>query len=80
MSNITHELLTPLTSIKGFVELLNDETMGKINAEQKKSLEIIFRNSDRLIKLIKELLDTSNLENNKLGLQFELVSLNSVLS
>lgn len=80
MSNITHELLTPLTSIRGFVELLNDETMGKINAEQKKSLEIILRNSDRLIKLIKELLDTSNLENNKLGLQFKLVSLNSILS
>ncbi|VVB53980.1 Methyl sulfide methyltransferase-associated sensor [uncultured archaeon] len=80
MSNVTHELLTPLTSIRGFVELLNDETMGKINAEQKKSLEIILRNSDRLIKLIKELLDTSNLENNKLGLQFGLVSLNSILS
>ncbi|NJD51770.1 MAG: PAS domain S-box protein [Candidatus Methanoperedens sp.] len=80
MSNITHELLTPLTSIRGFVELLNDGTMGKINAEQKKSLEIIFRNSDRLIRLIKELLDTSNLENNKLGLQFGLVSLNSILS
>jgi len=80
MSNITHELLTPLTSIKGFVELIDDETMGKINAEQKKSLEIIKRNSERLIRLIKELLDTSNLENNKLGLQFRLVSVNSILS
>ncbi|CAG1008905.1 MAG: PAS domain-containing sensor histidine kinase [Candidatus Methanoperedens sp.] len=80
ISNITHELLTPLTSIRGFVELLEDETMGKINAEQKKSLEIILRNCDRLIKLIKELLDTSNLENNKLGFQFGLVSLNSILS
>ena len=80
ISNITHELLTPLTSIRGFVELLDDETMGKVNAEQKKSLEIILRNSDRLIKLIKELLDTSNLENNKLGLQFGIVSLNSILS
>ncbi|CAG0976895.1 partial two-component system, OmpR family, sensor histidine kinase VicK, partial [Methanosarcinales archaeon] len=80
ISNITHELLTPLTSIRGFVELLDDETMGKVNVEQKKSLEIILRNSDRLIKLIKELLDTSNLESNKLGLQFGIVSLNSILS
>jgi len=80
ISNITHELLTPLTSIRGFVELLDDETMGKINPEQKKGLDIILRNSDRLIKLIKELLDTLNLDNNKLGLQFGLVSLNSILS
>lgn len=79
ISNITHELLTPLTSIRGFVELLDDETMGKINPEQKKSLEIILRNSDRLIRLIKELLDISQLENNKLGMQFRLVSLNSIL-
>jgi len=54
--------------------------MGKINQEQKKSLEIILRNSDRLIKLIKELLDTLNLDNNKLGLQFGLVSVNNILS
>ncbi|PWB51855.1 MAG: hypothetical protein C3F06_09320 [Candidatus Methanoperedenaceae archaeon] len=80
ISNITHELLTPLTSIRGFVELLDDETMGKINPEQKKSLEIILRNSDRLIKLIKELLDTLNLDNNRLGLQFGLVSVNNILS
>ncbi len=80
ISNITHELLTPLTSIRGFAELLDDETMGKINPEQKKSLGIILRNSNRLIKLIKELLDTLNLDNNKLGLQFGLVSINSILS
>ena len=79
ISNITHELLTPLTSIRGYGELLDDETMGKVNPEQKKSLEIILRNSDRLIKLIKELLDTSNLNDNKLGLQFRPVSLNNVL-
>ncbi len=80
ISNITHELLTPLTSISGFAELLDDETMGKINPEQKKSLGIILRNSNRLIKLIKELLDSLNLDNNKLGLQFGLVSLDSILS
>lgn len=48
ISNITHELLTPLTSIKGFAELLDDETMGKINKEQKKSLENILRNSKQV--------------------------------
>jgi PAS domain S-box-containing protein len=80
ISNITHELFTPLTSIKGFAELLYDGTVGDINDQQKKSLEAILRNSDRLIRLIKELLDTSYLEKNKLGLQFGLVSMSEIIS
>ncbi|MCZ7401784.1 MAG: ATP-binding protein [Candidatus Methanoperedens sp.] len=80
ISNITHELMTPLTSIKGFVELLDDEAIGTINEEQKKSLGIIHRNSERLIYLIKELLAASYLEKDKLGLHFGLVSINDILS
>ncbi|NJD78188.1 MAG: PAS domain S-box protein [Candidatus Methanoperedens sp.] len=80
ISNITHELLTPLTSIKGFAELLNDETIGKINDEQKKSLDIILRNSDRLIQLIKELIDAAYFEQNKFKLKFGMVSINNVIS
>ncbi|MCX9075012.1 MAG: PAS domain S-box protein [Candidatus Methanoperedens sp.] len=78
VSNISHELLTPMTSIKGFTELLYDE--GRMNDEQKKSLEIILRNSDRLIKLIKDLLDVAALEKKKFGLNFEPVSLNDIIS
>ncbi len=80
VSNITHELLTPMTSIRGFTELLMDGTAGKINDKQKKSLEIILRNSDRLIRLIKDLLDAANLEKKSFGMQFELVSVNDIIS
>jgi PAS domain S-box-containing protein len=80
VSNMTHELLTPLTSIKGFVELLDEGTMGTINPEQKKSLEIILRNSDRIIRLIKELLDLTCIENNKFVMHFKNVSLESIIS
>ncbi len=79
ISNITHELLTPLTSIRGFTELLYDETTGKINDDQKKSLQTILRNSDRLIRLIKDLLDVSHLEKNKFGMQFGLISIEDVI-
>ncbi|HEY9205077.1 MAG TPA: PAS domain S-box protein [Candidatus Methanoperedens sp.] len=80
ISNITHELLTPLTSIRGFAELLNDETVGTINDEQKRSLKIVLRNSDRLTRLIKELLDAAYFEQNKFKLQFGLVSINDIIS
>lgn len=79
VSNITHELLTPLTSINGFVELLSEGTIGTINPEQKKSLDIILRNSDRLIRLIRELLDSTRLENNTFVMQFKNVSLESII-
>ncbi|SNQ61682.1 PAS domain S-box protein [Candidatus Methanoperedens nitratireducens] len=80
ISNITHELLTPLTSIRGFTELLYDETTGKINDDQKKSLQIILRNSDRLIRLIKDLLDVSHLEKDKFGMRFGLISIEDIIS
>lgn len=79
ISNISHELLTPLTSIKGFTELLRDETSGNINEEQRKKLDIIYRNSERLIRLIKELLDIANLEKNNFVLHFRLVSMNDII-
>jgi len=69
-----------LTAIKGFTELIYDGTEGEVNPEQKKSLKAILRNSDRLTKLIKELLDTAHIEKNKLGLQFGLISLSDILS
>ncbi|MFA4935214.1 MAG: ATP-binding protein [Candidatus Methanoperedens sp.] len=80
ISNITHELFTPLTSIKGFTELIHSGDLGAINEEQKNGLETILRGSDRLSGLIKELLDAANLEKNQLELRFEFTSINDITS
>ncbi len=80
ISNITHELLTPLTSIKGFTELLRDEISGNNREEQMKKLDIIQRNTDKLIGLIRELLDIAHLEKNRFGLHFGLVSMNDIIT
>ena len=69
ISNITHELLTPLTSIRGYTELINDKEIGDINDEQKEKLQIILRNTDQLIILIHNLSIVAELENNTLELQ-----------
>jgi len=80
VSKITHELLTPLTSIKGFTELLREEMSGDMNDGQKRKMDIIYRNTEKLIGLIKELIDVAHLEKNKFGLHFGLVSLNDIIA
>ena len=58
ISNVSHELKTPLTAIKGFVETLLEDASN----EQKHYLEIVNRNTDRLIFIVNDLLSLSKLE------------------
>ncbi len=61
--NITsHELRTPMSSIKGYGQMLLKQTLGKTTEEQKQSLEVILRNTNRLDNLIRDILDVSRLE------------------
>ncbi|MCD4650890.1 MAG: HAMP domain-containing protein [Candidatus Cloacimonetes bacterium] len=53
MLNVSHELKTPLTAIKGFVETLQYETL---KPEQKHYLDIIERNTNRLVNIVNDLL------------------------
>ncbi len=61
--NVTsHELRTPMASIKGYVQMLSMGSLGEITEEQEKSLEIVLRNINRLDRLIQDILDLSQLE------------------
>ena len=62
ISNISHELRTPLTSIKGSIDNLLDGIAGKLNDSQREYLAIINNESDRLVRLINDLLDLNKLE------------------
>ena len=61
VANVSHELKTPITSIKGFSETLLDGAMHDKSTLQA-FLEIILKESDRLQVLIQELLDLSKIE------------------
>ncbi|MCM3572162.1 MULTISPECIES: two-component system histidine kinase PnpS [Mesobacillus] len=61
VANVSHELKTPITSIKGFSETLLDGAMND-KAALEAFLEIILKESDRLQLLIQELLDLSKIE------------------
>jgi signal transduction histidine kinase len=62
MANVTHELKTPLVSIRGYGEGLLEGRFGPLNDLQRASLETAVRNARRLQKLIEELLDFERLE------------------
>jgi two-component system phosphate regulon sensor histidine kinase PhoR len=59
--NVSHELRTPLTAIKGFVETMEDDEDEK----SKRYLEIIKRHTDRLISIVQDLQQLSELESVK---------------
>ena len=62
LSSVAHELRTPLTSIKGFADNLLDGVVGELDEKQKRYIERISRNCERLIKLINDLLNLSRIE------------------
>ena len=74
VSSVSHELRTPLTSIKGFAETLEEE----VDEEAKHFVEIIKRNTDRLINIVRDLLLLSELEEKAVGLEIENVNLTSL--
>lgn len=61
VANVSHELRTPLTAIKGYVDTLHQDCKeGRPVTSE--FLDVILRNSDRLMNLINDLLDLSSLE------------------
>ena len=66
VSMVSHELRTPLTSIQGYAELLLEDQ--RIAEEQRETLTIVKKNSDRLLGLVNDLLDLSRMEAGKLDL------------
>jgi PAS domain S-box-containing protein len=56
LANVSHELQTPLVSVRGYTEMILKERLGAINDEQKKGLSLSLKNIDRLIAMIDNLL------------------------
>lgn len=71
VSNVSHELRTPLTSIKGYTKLLMDGKLGVLPENQHQCLKIILEESDRLSRLINDVLDLAKLEKGKVKFKKE---------
>lgn len=62
LANVSYELRTPLTSIMGFSEMLDEEYLGKLNKKQKDYLRGIIDSSSELMTLINDILDVASME------------------
>lgn len=76
VSTVSHELRTPMTSILGYISLLHDGEVGKINPDQREFLGIVKEEGQRLIRLIGDLLDISKIESGKMQIKLDRFDLN----
>ncbi len=65
LTNISHDLRSPITCIRGSLQLLCDATVNKLTPSQEKFATVALNNVDRLSRLINDLLDLSKLEAKK---------------
>jgi PAS domain S-box-containing protein len=79
ISTVSHELRTPLTSIRGALGLLTSGILGKINDKAANLLRIAVTNSDRLVRLINDILDLERIQSGREPITFRPVQLTDVI-
>ena len=79
VSTVSHELRTPLTSIRGSLGLLAGGVLGPLSSDGERMLTIAVNNTDRLIRLINDILDIERLDAGRVGLDRRICDLSEIL-
>lgn len=77
LANVSHDLRTPLTMIKGYAESIRD--FGDDDVQRTADSEIIMREADRLNELVNEVLEYSELHTNGYNTEFERIDLSKLV-
>ena len=80
VSVVTHELRIPMTSIKGYTDLLRQQAVGPINEQQLNFLNVVRGNVDRMSALVADLSDISRIEAGRLKLECRSLSVENYIS
>jgi signal transduction histidine kinase len=75
ISTASHELRTPLTVINSYLEMFEDGMLGKLKEEQYNKLVVMRSQTDHMIRLVEDMLDTSRLESRKFKIQKQPIEL-----
>jgi signal transduction histidine kinase len=79
LATVSHELRSPLTSMREAAHLLRDNIPGELNPKQARLVAIIGQSSDRLLRLVNQLLDLSRLRAGMLPIERQPVDLDHVV-
>ncbi len=79
VSTVSHELRTPLTSIRGALGLLSSGMLGVINEKAANLLRIALSNSERLVRLINDILDLERTQSGREPLTFRPIQLGEIV-
>ena len=80
ISTVSHELRTPLTSIRGALGLLSSGILGELNEKAGNLLRIATTNSDRLVRLINDILDLERIQSGRAPITFRTIQLLQVVN
>jgi len=80
ISSVTHELRTPLVSIKGYVDYILAKELGLLPEGVKSKIEVVRRNTDKLLELTEDLLNIQRMQNGTFEFKLQTVSVREMLS
>jgi len=79
LSTVSHELRTPLTSIKGALGIINSGVVCDLNDKLKNLVSIALTNSDRLMRLINDILDIEKISSGKMDFAIERMDISELI-
>ena len=71
VSVASHELRAPLTTIKGYLSMILDGDVGKVSEKVKEYLDNVYKSSERMIRLVNNMLNVSRIESGRLIMSLE---------
>ncbi len=77
VANVSHELRSPLTSMKGFLEAMRDGTIPEEDFPQ--YIEIVLNETRRMVTLVNDLLDLARIESGTIQLSYEVFDVNELI-
>lgn len=79
VSTVSHELRTPLTSIKGSLGMIVAGALGELPEKAKGMMDIAYKNTERLINLVNDILDTEKMESGIMEFHFNEVDISDLV-